>query len=241
MITNNTKFEEVSKIKGGILVSTDFSHHNNGNPDYMNKVWINDKNNFINDSGTVKPCGNNPLRILKEFVYKNNLYLKLLCYSNSYDKDIWWNPIKQELFNGVTYASLGSFSKNDNWLLNLDSKLLAYSHLKWVETFLKQNNNIMNEGLYWSPLNKIKGSSFVTISDLNDKTLSCFGHWEDVNLLFNEDNILNSIKQASVSVKTASWNGRNSINLNNLKNYKISITLIEPIKYWQKISKNKKR
>ena len=49
------------------------------------------------------------------------------------------------------------FYNNDNWLLNLDSKLLAYSHLKWVEQFLNQNNNIINNGLYWSQLNQIKG------------------------------------------------------------------------------------
>ena len=249
MISSNTKLSDINlKIKGGLLISTDFSHHNNGNPDYMDKVWLNDQKNFISDTGEIKPCGNNPLRILKEFVKKNNLSVKLLCYSNSQDKEIWWNPLKKDLFNGVTYASLGCFISNENWLLNLDSKLLAYSHLKWVEQFLNQSNNIINNGLYWSPLNQYKGSSFVTISDFSDKTLSCFGYWEDINDINNsenlensENNILNCIKQASLSVKTASWNGRQSINLNNLMNYKISITLIEPIKNWEKIGNIRKK
>jgi predicted class III extradiol MEMO1 family dioxygenase len=245
LITKETMFSEIKqKIKGGLLVSTDFSHHNYGNPLPMKNVWENDKKfltkKLINDNSNNKgelPCGNQPLRILTEFIKNNKLSFKLLGYSNSIYKEVWWNKLKKENFNGVTYASLGCFKPKNKWLFNIESKLLAYPHLKWVESYLSKNNSYIDNGLYWSPLKKIKGSCFVSITDLNNKTISCFGYWETS---IENNNILNCMKQASLSVKTKKWNDRNIININNIpNNYKIHITLIEPIKYWTEISNKK--
>lgn len=241
LIDKDTNFDNVNrKIKGGLLVSTDFSHHNNGNPDTMKNVWLNDKKYFKkkNIITQVYPCGNQPLRIFKEWLAFNNLTIKLLCYSNSIFKNNWWHSLKKKTFDGVSYASLVSIDKSRDWVLKLESKLLAYSHLKWVKQFLTKKSIIIDNGLYWSPLKKIKGSCFVTVSDENDKTLSCFGDWESEN---KKSNLLDCIKNASLSVKTKSWNGNQPISKDLLKNkkYYISITLIEPIKNWKVVKKTK--
>ena len=86
---------------------------------------------------------------------------------------------------------MNTFINNGHHLVILKNKLLAYPHLMWVNDFLKSNKNKPNRGLHWSPLNKIQGSSFITIYHLNsnqEQTYSCFGAWETEN-----SSILNSI------------------------------------------------
>ena len=143
----------------------------------MKQVYINDKKYFKKTHITtdISPCGSQPLRIFKDWLKLNKLNIKLICYSNSKYKDNWWHSLKREKFDGVTYASLVSLDTNKNWLYNLESKLLAYSHIAWVKDFLIRKNNRINNGLFWSPLKKLKGSCFVTISDKDDNTMSCFG------------------------------------------------------------------
>ena len=60
-------------------------------------------------------------------------------------------------------------------------------------------------------IEKIKGSCFVTISDKDDNTMSCFGDWESEN-----NNILDCIKVPSL-VKTKSWNDKEPVSRKMLK------------------------
>lgn len=243
-IDHESNFNELN-IDDYVLASTDFSHHNYGKPARdMYQVFENDyqilnKNNVINK---VEPCGKDTIKIFKEWINKNNLEVILAGYSDSDQKENWWYEFqKNKQFSGVTYASLNSFKNNNHHLDILKNKLLAYPHLMWVNDFLKSNIKNPNKGLHWSPLNKIKGSSFITVYQLGsnqEQTYSCFGAWETEN-----QNIMNSIKSASNTVKIAKWGNNGPVNnyiLKNLLNnkYKISISLIEPIKFWKKVNMN---
>jgi len=243
-IDHNSNFNELN-IEGYVLASTDFSHHNYGKPARdMYQVFENDNQilNKNNVKNKVEPCGKDTIKIFKEWVNKNNLEVILAGYSDSDQKENWWYEFqKNKQFSGVTYASLNSFKNNDHHLVILKNKLLAYSHLMWVNDFLKSNENKPNKGLHWSPLNKMRGSSFITVyqrGSNQEQTYSCFGAWETEN-----SNILNSIKSASNTVKIAKWGNNGPVNnyiLKNLLNnkYKISISLIEPIKFWKKVNMN---
>ena len=66
--------------------------------------------------------------------------LKLLGYANSKYKEKWWLK-DNEIFNGVTYASLASIKKTQEWFTFLNSTILAYSHLGWVKDCLYNNNS----------------------------------------------------------------------------------------------------
>ena len=143
------------------------------------------------------------------------------------------------IFNGVTYAAISVIPNTNDWFSRLNSKLLSFSHLKWIENYLNSDIN-MNEGLLWSPLNSIFGSSFITINDQNGNTYSCFGSWETDNKI-----LLNNIRKACSIVKTASWNSNIPVDKNTIQNilhsnYSISITLIPPITFWNKIDFRKK-
>ena len=238
-IDHSTKLENIN-ISSPILVSTDFSHHNyvisNKN---LYEVWKNDKKSFslsknYNTKESV-PCGNQPLRIYKEWIKKNDYKFLLTGYSNSTDKENWWKSFDKNIFSGVTYGILSTIKPNNyDWLDCLNSKLLSYSHLKWIDDIIKDKELSIN-GLVWSPLNNKLGSCFVSISDINKNTISCFGSWET-----NNKNLLEAMKKATINVKEYSWNDNPPISkdilnkyLNN--NYIISITLIEPLKNWKKI------
>ena len=176
----------------------------------------------------------------------------------------------------MSYAAIGAFSGDSNFFQILESKLLAYPHLKWVAEYLLNTNtlletvkpkeiasNILNtntntntllekvkpkeiasdiahtkEGLNWSPLSDMKGSCFVTVykKDNNYKaTYSCFGSWEN-----DTNNLLKCVKNATETVSESRWAKANPpVNkdvLNKLKNYKLNVTLIEPISKWKQIS-----
>ena len=84
----------------------------------------------------------------------------------------------------------------------------------------------------------MKGSCFVTVykKDNNYKaTYSCFGSWED-----DTNTLLNCVKDATETVSEARWaNEHPPVNkdvLNTLQNYKLTITLIEPISKWKPVS-----
>lgn len=76
----------------------------------------------------------------------------------------------------------------------------------------------------------MQGSCFVTIYDGNQDTYSCWGSWET-----DGKNLLTNIKKATQNVKTNSWHDNEPVTkqvLNDLKQYRIDITLIQPIEYW---------
>ena len=243
LITNNTKSIE---LQPPFIVSTDFSHHNYGNiANNINTVWENDSNIFkLSTKGVrVMPCGKEPLRIMKSWVMKNNLQLRLLGYSNSKNTDEWWkyHPYR---FDGVTYGALAVFDiKNSSWFSDLKSKMIAYPHLFWCNDFLLNNltldsfNCVPTDcGLFYSLLKNKKGSCFVSIEENNGNTYSCFGSWETSN-----NNLLESMISAVKTVKSASWNGNKSVTREVLEqvlrgNYTLSIYLIPPILQWKNVS-----
>lgn len=241
-IDHSTKLENIN-ISSPILVSTDFSHHNYViSNKSLYEVWENDKKSFsLSKNYDVKesvPCGNQPLRIYKEWIEKNNYKFILTGYSNSSDKENWWKSFDKSIFSGVTYGILSTIKPSYNdWLYCLNSKLLSYSHLKWVDDIIK-DKELLIDGLMWSPLNNKQGSCFITISDINKNTFSCFGNWET-----NNKNLLEALKKTTINLKKYSWNKNPSISKDILKkylnnNYIISITLIEPLKNWKKIDNN---
>jgi len=238
-ITQDTDLDDI-QINTPLLVSTDFSHHNYSKSDSdLYDVLENDSLLFNNENKSNKnqPCGKEPLRIFKELTNESELKIKLQAYSNSESPENWWKEWEKKKFEGVTYANISAINDN-SWFSELKSKLLAYSHLKWVEEYLLSPDNVVDKGLYWSPLKNISGSSFVTIYYENKETYSCFGSWEPDN-----KNILESIKNASRTVKEAKWHIHEPVNRNTIKNilknnYIISITLIEPIKNWIKADTN---
>jgi len=201
-IDSSSKIENL-EIRAPVLVSTDFSHHNYCiSQKNLYEVWKNDSKSFNldirKDFKTIEdtPCGNEPLRIYKEWIKKNKYQISLNGYSNSTDKDNWWKSFDNVKFSGVTYAVLSTIEEfNNSWFSNLQSKLLAYSHLKWVEDYLL-DIEIENNGLIWSPLNNKVGSCFISISDSNNNIISCFGSWEN-----NNNSLLEIMKKATNLVK----------------------------------------
>jgi len=241
-IDSSSKIENL-EIRAPVLVSTDFSHHNYCiSQKNLYEVWKNDSKSFNldirKDFKTIEdtPCGNEPLRIYKEWIKKNKYQISLNGYSNSTDKDNWWKSFDNVKFSGVTYAVLSTIEEfNNSWFSNLQSKLLAYSHLKWVEDYLL-DIEIENNGLIWSPLNNKVGSCFISISDSNNNIISCFGSWEN-----NNNSLLEIMKKATNLVKKYSWNNNPPLSKNILEKYRnfiITINLIEPIHRWKKIHNN---
>lgn len=250
-VNKNTKYSDMAEIlKPPFIVSTDFSHHNYGNSaSSIIPVWENDRlifeNKEIIDVDNI-PCGNQPLRILKEYCKDKKLDLGIFGYSNSKNKYKWWET-DNDIFNGVTYGALACF--NSSWYNNIYNNMLAYSHLHWVDKIFKEDI-ILDEscnpktcGLFWSYLLNMKGSCFITVNDKYDRTYSCMGSWEP-----NSNNLLETLIKALISVKTSYWHNNSPVNKDILENklenkYSIVITLIEPIKYWKKydrkVEKNK--
>ena len=241
LITKQSDFLKLN-LKTPFLVSTDFAHYNNGLPtNHLLDAWKNDTpylkmleksvEKFLIKTRT--PCGIQPLGIMSKWntIYNNDILLN--AYANSKFKEKWW-LIDDDTFDGVTYAALLSVQKSSlNWFSRLNSKLLAYAHLGFVDDCLQ--NNISNNGLFWSPLNNISGSCFVTINDKKDATYSCFGSW-------NKPNLLENMIEATENVKTSRWHSHEPVNktvlINKLENkYSIDITLIEPQEQWARIEK----
>ena len=242
-INNTTKLNTLLKLKPPFIASTDFAHYNYGTPaQNLIEAWENDKpfltmrnkNNLPLLVSNKSPCGSQPLRIMKEWSAKKGNKLHLLGYSNSKYKEKWWLKDSQS-FNGVTYASLGSIMKASvNWFSLLNSKILAYSHLGWIKDCLLSNNNTFadNNGLFWSPLQSMKGSCFLTVYRENKDTYSCFGAWEE-----QSSSLLDNIIKATKTVKRASWGSNKPVTRNVLQthlkgNYSLSLTLIEPQEKW---------
>ena len=209
-VTEDTKLKD-----SGVIISTDFSHYNYGKTKKLNEVW-----NSELFGGNNKPCG------LKGYdIFKEKFNTKLIAYSTSSNPGNFHFPLLNERFDGVTYGTVMAF-ENKSWNTILKSKLLAYTHLEWVKEYLLSDTIVINNGLFWSPLKNMKGSCFVTV-EINDKTYSCFGSWED-------DDLLLSIKKASKTVKTAYWHTNPPVTKKILSknNYTISITLICPKDQW---------
>ena len=244
-VNKNTKYLELKKLLNPpFIASTDFSHHNSGNPaTSIIPVWENDKLIFENKDivdVNIRPCGNQPLRILKEYCKNKNLDLGVFGYSNSKNKYKWWET-DSDIFDGVTYGALACY--NSSWYNDIYNNMLAYSHLHWVNKILKEDVildgscNPSTCGLFWSSLLNIKGSCFITVYDKLGKTYSCMGSWEP-----DSKNLLETLIKALMTVKSASWHTNSPVNRDILMNkledkYSIVITLIEPIQYWKKHSK----
>ena len=244
-ITKSTILSDLENLKPPFLVSTDFAHYNYGtSAQNLMEAWENDKPflKMINkntlsllNSNKKYPCGYEGLKIMKEWTStKKGNVLQLFGYSNSKYKEKWW--LKDNTpFNGMTYASLGSIKKSHNWFSSLNSKMLAYSHLGWVKDCLLSSNNTFadNNGLFWSRLNNMVGSCFLTVYRENKDTYSCFGSWEE-QLSSLLDNIINATK----TVKRVSWGANKPVNKQVLNidlkgKYSLSLSLIEPRKKWK--------
>ncbi len=237
LITENTSLTDLN-IDGPILVSTDFSHHNYKKSFVtLNQVWNIDKKNAILDFLTSEPCGKEPLRIFKDWCIKNKYKLQFNAYSSSVNPENWWYQWDNHIFDGVTYGALAAI--NDKyWFNKLNSKVLSYSHLNFVNQYLLSDLKYPGK-LNWTPLNGIVGSSFITISNEKDITYSCFGSWET-----NKDNIIDNIRNAAYIVKNYSWNSNqpaSAVNINKYlnNNYFLSITLIAPINTWKIVNLDK--
>ena len=237
LITKNTLLSDLN-IEGPVLVSTDFSHYNYKQSFVtLKQVWNIDKKNISLDLLTDEPCGKEPIRIYKDWCIKNNYKLQFNAYSSSVNPENWWDHWDNNIFNGVTYGAIAAIN-NNSWFNKLNSKVLSYSHLNFVNQYLLSELTYPNK-LIWSPLNNIIGSSFVTISNEKDVTYSCFGSWET-----NENNLMNSIINASHIVKNYSWHSNqpaSAVNINKYlhNKYFLSITLIAPIDTWKIINLDK--
>lgn len=250
-VNKNVEYKQLKKfLKPPFIISTDFSHHNSGNfASSIIPVWENDKKVFMNNeilNSYTKPCGNQPLRILKNYCSDKYLDLNLIGYSNSKNKYKWWITDKNT-FEGVTYGALACY--NRTWYNDLYSNMLAYPHLHWVDKILKEDNTILDKscipgycGLFWSFLLNIKGSCFITINDKYGYTYSCMGYWQT-----DTNSLLECLFESVNIIKSINWHKNLPINKNILVNYlqdkySIVITLIEPIENWSisnKTNKNK--
>ena len=246
------------------LVSTDFSHrmspHNNQS---LMKTWENDQQSIHTSKqwgqAYIKPCGHQGLELIKKMVQNKsdsntvlnpNTVLQVQAYSNSEQPGNWWTKNLQENnFGGVTYAGVAAVECKSSFFRGLDSKLLAYSHLQAVIHRLFQSMSSTDsvvEGLFWSPLLNIVGSCFVTVDVKRNtsslfETYSCFGSWEQAK--GKPSSLLHAIQSACNSVRQNNWGNHASVSLQALKKfgakqYKVSITLIEPKQHWSDVSQS---
>ena len=89
-------------------------------------------------------------------------------------------------------------------------------------------------------LNTVTETITTCLSDGGRVAIMGFGSWETDNKI-----LLNNIRKACSIVKTASWNSNIPVDKNTIQNilhsnYSISITLIPPITFWNKIDFRKK-
>ena len=120
------------------------------------------------------------------------------------------------------------FKKDNDNIENTDTLIVTKHCFVCNKVF---SNNI--EYLIWSPIRLMKGSVFVTISDQNNNTYSCFGSWEN-----NKNSLFDCLIDATKSVIKYRWGNNSPVTpTNNIlnTNYYISITLISPKSTWTKV------
>lgn len=189
--------------KTQVVVSTDFSHFNGvGAPttiqvegicrqDTLKSVQLlNKSKGWGAQMWYHQPCGRRSLALVQPWTSQWHV----LYYKNS-------NPQKS---TGVGYAVLRGFRSSHTdplrqWKAQLDSRVLAWAHLKHVWTALGRGDKKL-PALCWSPLQTLQGSCFVTVYDADHRVLSCFGGWEE-----NVANLWEALAAAYATVRTQAW------------------------------------
>ena len=188
--------------KTQVVVSTDFSHFNSVGAPTMDVAAIcrqdtrksvqllNQSQGWDAQSSYHQPCGRRALALVQPWTSQWHV----LYYENS-------NP---QVSKGVGYAVLRGFrlSHTDplrQWKAQLDSRVLAWAHLKHVWTALGRGDKTLPP-LCWSPLQTLQGSCFLTVYDADHRVLSCFGGWEEKGATLWE-----ALAAAYATVRTHAW------------------------------------
>ncbi len=211
-----------------VVVSTDFSHFNGAGAPTMDVAAIcrqdtresvqllNQSQGWDAQRSYHQPCGRRALAVVQPSTFQWHV----LYYENS-------NP---EASTGVGYAVMRGFRSSHTtsllqWKAELDSRVLAWAHLKHVWTALVRGDKTLPP-LCWSPLQTMRGSCFLTVHGADDQVLSCFGGWEE-----KVSNLWEALAAAYAHVRTQAWHttqpetARKGL-------AQLSISLIAPQKTW---------